>query len=289
MRGNAGAAIVALALAAVAAWSAELTYLSADEVRTLILGKTVEVQDASGATFRVYFDPDGRRLTLQSSGESAMPWRILPDGNQCVTTAAGDDCARIASNGDGTWTRYRAGSPVNRWLKILPGKALAVAAQAPLVERRPTLQSAEESRRIQEEIRARTEAHFRLLAANRLDEAYAQVDARSMGQDEQAWKRARQSFQALAGEPVKLSIIKVTVYDNPAEAAQPGLYVAADYSNEYRNVPVHCGYLMWFRPIGGGEFRVTREETGHITAEQLGSLPAAQLPAIKQSLRCVAP
>jgi hypothetical protein len=376
MRSDAGAAVVAMAavLTAAVALPAEPAYLSADAVRALIVGNTVEVQEPSGTTFRVYFDADGRRLALQGNAEYALPWRILPDGNQCVTTADGDDCARIARNADGTYSRRRDGSTVYRWLRILPGKVLTAAVPAPgiysrqtgtdkyevavvgptLTERRareqvastgaslckalvavpgafrfeatepvagegasggqrtfqyrqvvacvaraaapvtpaarqPTMPTAEESRGIQQQIRARTEAYFRLLAANRLDEAYAQMDARALGQDEQAWKRSKQSFQALAGEPVQLSISKITVYDNPAEAREPGLYVAADYSNEYRNVPVHCGYLIWFRPIGGGDFRVTREETGHITAEQHKSIPAAQLPAIKRSLRCTAP
>jgi hypothetical protein len=61
--------------------------------------------------------------------------------------------------------------------------------------------------------------------------------------------------------------------------------VAADFSNAYRNVPIHCGYLMWFRPIDG-EFRIIREESGHITAEQLSRIPASQLPEIKQRFRC---
>jgi hypothetical protein len=36
----------------------------------------------------------------------------------------------------------------------------------------------------------------------------------------------------------------------------------------------------------GGEFRVTREESGHVTAEQLKSIPSEQLPELKRRLRC---
>ena len=75
------------------------------------------------------------------------------------------------------------------------------------------------------------------------------------------------------------------MYDNPREAPAPGVYVAVDFSNAYRNVPFECGYVMWSRPTGG-EFRITRQETGHITAEQLRTIPAAQLPEIKRRLRC---
>jgi hypothetical protein len=161
-------------------------------------------------------------------------------------------------------------------------------ARVEVSERRPTLQTAEESRRVQEEIRIKSEAYIRLIAAGRLDEAYAQVSAAGTGVDEATWKSGKLSFQEAAGEPLRISIVKITVYDNPAEAPEPGLYVAADFGNEFRNIPIHCGYLMWFRPLGG-HFRITREETGFVTAEQLTSIPSTQLPAIKQRLRCVEP
>jgi hypothetical protein len=154
-------------------------------------------------------------------------------------------------------------------------------------ERRPTLQNEEESRRVQNEVKLKSEAYFQLIASKRIDEAFAQVAAR-MGVNEARWKSDKLSFQAMAGEPLAISIRKITVYDNPAGAPEPGLYVAADYSNVYRDVPIHCGYLMWFRPVGG-EFRITREETGHVTSEQLKSIPSAQLPEIKRRLLCLAP
>jgi hypothetical protein len=40
---------------------------------------------------------------------------------------------------------------------------------------------------------------------------------------------------------------------------------------------------------GFGEFRIIREEAGHVTAEQLRSIPVAQHAEIRQRLRCVAP
>jgi hypothetical protein len=161
-------------------------------------------------------------------------------------------------------------------------------ARAEIGERRPTLHTTEESRQVQEEVGHKSEAYLRLIAAGRLDEAYAQVSAAAMGVDEASWKSEKKAFHLAAGEPVRISIVKITVYDNPAEAPEPGLYVAADFGNEFKNIPIHCGYLMWFRPVGGN-FRITREETGYVTAEQLKAIPSTQLPEIKQRLHCVAP
>lgn len=160
--------------------------------------------------------------------------------------------------------------------------------QAQTGERRPTLLNEGESRRVQNDVKLKSEAYFRLIASKQVDQAVKQVAVAGMGMNEASWKSAKLSFQTMVGEPLEISIRKVTVYDNPPGAPEPGLYVAADYSNIYRNAPVHCGYLMWFRPVGG-EFRITREESGHITSEQLKSIPSDQLPEIKRKLRCVAP
>ena len=127
-----------MAMAATVALSAEPDYLGADELTALIVGKTIEVADTSRVLFRVYFDADGQRYGLQQDGEYALPWRVLPDGTQCVTTSTGDDCARVARNGDGTYTRYRDGSAVNLWLQIIPGKVLAAPPSAPGVYARKT-------------------------------------------------------------------------------------------------------------------------------------------------------
>ena len=155
--------------------------------------------------------------------------------------------------------------------------------------RHPTLKSPDEAQSIQNDIKRKSEAYFRLLAAKLYDEAYAEVSGPALGTDQAKWSEDNQAFQTIAGEPIAVSVVRVTVYDNPEEAPEPGLYVAADFSNIYANVPIHCGYLMWFRPISDSEFKITRLETGYVTSEQLKTIPSNQLPEIKQKLRCVAP
>jgi len=122
-------AVVALAISACATTNPEEPgYLSADQVHKLIVGKTIQAISQEGTNFRVYFDPDGQRLALESDGEYALPWRILPDGTQCVTTGTGDDCAHVLRNFDGTYSRMRDGQAVTRWLKISPSKDLGTLA-----------------------------------------------------------------------------------------------------------------------------------------------------------------
>jgi hypothetical protein len=159
------------------------------------------------------------------------------------------------------------------------------AAPTQAVERKPILKDDNELQRVRNEVQRKSESYFQLIAAERIDEVVAQVSVTGLGVSEAEWKSDKLSFKKMAGEPVEISIKKITVYDNPKESPEPGVYVAADYSNVYRNLPIHCGYLMWFRPIGG-EFRVTREESGHVTAEQLKTIPSERLPALKRQLRC---
>jgi hypothetical protein len=366
-----------IALAATGALSAEPAYLGADVLRALIIGKTIEVQNPDGSTFRVYFDANGQRMARQADGEYALPWRIREDGTHCVTTGTGDDCARVARNDDGSYTRFRDGNPVVRWLKILPGKDLGIpagagavpgaavppviavrqlgpedyevklsgpsvrtvqAAQAmaaslattvckglvpvlgtyrfetteflgnelsankslnpeliqkfncaarpqPAQAQAPAVYSKDEKDQAAAKVLDETERFFRLIGAGKVDEAFLDLDPDSDIWNKASWMRTKREFLTVAGQLQRIGITKVTVYENPTSATKPGLYVAADYRNVWRNVPVQCGYLMWLR-TPSGEFRIIREETGYVTAEQLQAMPAGQRPSVEQALRC---
>jgi len=103
----------------------------------------------------------------------------------------------------------------------------------------------------------------------------------------ESWKVDKQSFRSEVGARVSITIARLTVYENPPNAPGPGIYIAADFNNQYELAPIHCGYLMWFRGEDG-EFRIVREETGHVTAESLAMIPSDQIPFIRQRLRCIA-
>jgi len=148
--------------------------------------------------------------------------------------------------------------------------------------------SSDDIERARADITKMSEEYFRLLAAKRFDGAYSELREGAIGPDKTTWVRDRQAFQALAGDPIAISIVKITVYDNPSDAPEPGLYVAADFKNAYTNVPYECGYLMWHRP-NGGTFGITRTEIGHVTTESLKLIPESQRPELLRKLRCVAP
>jgi len=171
---------------------------------------------------------------------------------------------------------------------FVQGVTCGPAQKASATPRVPMLKSAQEAQRVREDIKSRSEAWFRMLAADRFDDAYAQILESTLGTDKAAWEGDQRSFQSLAGDPRSISVVAITVYDNPADAPAPGLYVAADFNNTYQNVPFQCGYLVWYRPEGG-DFGITRMDIGHVTAEQLKAIPEAQLPELKRKLGCVTP
>jgi hypothetical protein len=164
--------------------------------------------------------------------------------------------------------------------------APATKAAAPVTPAKPLSQ--EETLRISDEVTKLSEEYFHLLATRQFDAAFSRVRGAAVGTDRAAWVRDQQTFQSLAGDSVSLSIMKISVYDNPPAAPEPGVYVAADFRNAYRNVPYQCGYLMWHRP-NGGSFGITRSEVGHVTAEQLKAIPEGQRPELLKKLRCELP
>jgi hypothetical protein len=130
-----------------------------------------------------------------------------------------------------------------------------------------------------------TERYFRLLGEGNVDEAWKDLNRASGTWNESSWKQGKRDFQAMAGALHRIEITKVTVYENPQGAPEPGLYAAADYRNIWLNVPLQCGYLMWHRNAGG-ELLIMREESGHVTAAQLQAMPAQQQQQVPQALRC---
>ncbi len=96
--------------------------LGAAEVRALIQGNTVEVQRGNGTRYLAYYEPSGIWLRQERGQIAQGAWRVLDDGNQCVSIGKDDSCALIRKNPDGTFTRIANGVAQFTWLKVTPGK-----------------------------------------------------------------------------------------------------------------------------------------------------------------------
>jgi len=99
--------------------------LNADEVKALITGKTADAEQLiKGFKFKVYFNPNGDLNQLKEDGNKVDgSWQVDAQGQHCVNFGAGDQCATVVDNGDGSWTRINmAGKPVVNWKNFVDGK-----------------------------------------------------------------------------------------------------------------------------------------------------------------------
>ena len=103
-------------------WAHAGDTLDADAVKKLISGNTVDGLAPNGNTQKNYFAPDG--TTIRKIGDKLIEgtWNVKEDGTQCVTGMPGG-CAKIVSNGDGTYDRIGEGGGVRlRWVSVTSGK-----------------------------------------------------------------------------------------------------------------------------------------------------------------------
>lgn len=126
IRLQASRALLAAALSVGAANADAGAVLDAQEIRDLIVGKTVTARhQKKGFEFKVYFGEDGRMVRLMDGETSEAPYEITSDGRHCVTSVTRGNrvCARIEANGDGTYDRVLdSGKRPIRWSGFEPGK-----------------------------------------------------------------------------------------------------------------------------------------------------------------------
>ena len=98
--------------------------LDAAAVKALITDKTVTgVRTSDGATLKNYFSPDGKVYRLEAGQVAEGTWKVNDDGTQCVDGIQGG-CAKIISNGDGTYDRNqdKSGKTLLKWNSFVNGR-----------------------------------------------------------------------------------------------------------------------------------------------------------------------
>ena len=75
------------------------------------------------------------------------------------------------------------------------------------------------------------------------------------------------------------------MYKDPVNAPMPGIYIAADYEVAYKNVPLQCGYLMWYE-LPQHRFVILREESGTVSSKMMESMSVEQLSQVKAQFGC---
>lgn len=141
---------------------------------------------------------------------------------------------------------------------------------------------------VESTVRSLTRSYFSEILDGKFSTAYSRWSRenqrlQSLNRRTAEWKQ----FQRDSGQLLYLDLHTITLYDNPPNSPQPGLYVAVDYQNRFERAPYHCGYLVWFRNADG-QFEIVREETGLLTYESVESIPQERLGEILEQFRCKA-
>lgn len=127
----------------------------------------------------------------------------------------------------------------------------------------------------QQELLAATYAYFFAKDAGRYAEAHGFLsDSMKAATPLPAWADAARMFNAEAGPARGRRVVEISWYNHPADAPEPGIYVAADFSAEFEQLEFVCGYVMW-RLLPDGSFRLVREEQN--LARKRGSRPLAAI------------
>jgi len=98
------------------------------------------------------------------------------------------------------------------------------------------------------------------------------------------WEADMRTVYGQAGTPQGRTLKKVTWYKNPANAP-PGVYAAVDFSSQFAELSLHCGFVAMHLQMDGS-FGVAREEENSIHRREMAKLSPEALQRIRAQYRC---
>lgn len=134
-------------------------------------------------------------------------------------------------------------------------------------------------------VQSRTRTYFGARDSGRLEDAYAFfAPSQKATVPFVGWRSSIESFNNRAGTAKHRTMRKVTWYKDPPQG-RPGTYAAVDFSSEFSNLALHCGYVVWLEQPDGS-FGLVREEDNVIDRETESKLKPGQLEQIRAQFRC---
>jgi hypothetical protein len=141
----------------------------------------------------------------------------------------------------------------------------------------------------QSEVESQTYRYYGFKNAGDYAAAYAMFDH---GMKESAhfdsWASNAQSQNIKAGRALNRRVSKITWYKDPPSAPEPGIYAAANFSGQFENDPIYCGYLAWHRGTDGS-YRIIREEENYIDKGTIAKTSQTEVKALAAKFGCPVP
>jgi hypothetical protein len=98
------------------------------------------------------------------------------------------------------------------------------------------------------------------------------------------WEADMQAIYGQAGDALGRTLKQVTWYKNPVNAP-PGVYAAVDFSSQFSELSLHCGFVAMQEQMDGS-FSVAREEENAISKREMARLAPDALQRIRAQYRC---
>lgn len=130
-----------------------------------------------------------------------------------------------------------------------------------------------------------TKAYFAAKDEARFEDAYAffsESQKRTVPFD--GWRAQLENFYREAGAVQSRTVRKITWYKDPPNA-QPGIYVAVDFSGNFPHLTLYCGFVAW-RQKADGAFEVVREEANSITSSVAEKMSPDMMQNARRMFRC---
>ncbi len=130
-----------------------------------------------------------------------------------------------------------------------------------------------------------TLAYFAAKDAGKYDEAYAYLSpVQKQNVSFERWTSMAGEINAKLGAVQGRSIRKITWYKDPPNVV-PGVYAAVDYSSEFANTALHCGFVAWHEQADGS-FLLQREEQNFIDRADLQKMKPGEMEKVRAQFRC---
>ena len=133
-------------------------------------------------------------------------------------------------------------------------------------------------------MQSRTVAYFAARDSGHLEEAYATFSpAQKVMVPFDGWRTTIKGFNERAGAVGNRALQKVTWYKDPP--GRTGTFAAVDFSSEFANLALHCGYLVWGEQPDGS-LAVVREEENALDKATAVKLNPGDLERVRADFHC---
>lgn len=103
------------------------------------------------------------------------------------------------------------------------------------------------------------------------------------------WEKSQSGSYSQLDTVKEHDIWRLTLYNNPEDSQESGVYIAADYESTYADASISCGYIIWYlKEPNATLYQVMREEYGIIGIDIIEGVSPEELQSVRAKFGCKA-